>query len=671
VITAQSADGVLHQFPDGTDDSIIDKAMKDYAAQPSPSPPSPPPPSGGSLWQRLTVSPQRQANIEAGLNENASDKSGSTMAAETLKGVPLAGAAVPQTQEMTDFEQAHPWGSKALQFGGGAVATAPLFGAAGGATLGAIGRAAGLSGALSGADVGVRQLKDTGSINWPQVGLGAGVGALGGATGTLAGAAIGKGIGAITDAITSRWTNQGVLAGIDKLAVSHAADAAKAAGLTDAQITAKAAQLGPDGFLGEYAPEFTGQAGAIASKPGPGAGIVRDAFTARAAQQTPRIEQAVTDAMGPRLDLYAVNAQREANQKAAASGLYTAFRSQPIQPSPEIDALMPRLKASGAMAAAHTKMAIQGEPSANIYFKPDPINPQQMTLDTQQVPTATTFDYMKRALSDKIGIAQRQGADNDVRILTGLKNDLVNAVDAQSPVWKQARNAWGAHEDIRNATEAGQQLFQRSTRFDEFAHDLRTLSKPEVEAMWQGARDTVAETMDATHRGSTRAMDLFQAPAAQNKLRLLLQTAHGVDTGNAKTDALIQAVNRERGFAQSKSDIIHGPETARRLQYGQKLEPQPGILGALSHEYSPHVTPLRALQLTGLPQREEAGIAQRNEAMRGALAQMLTARGQQAAAYARALASHQPPSGMIAPLAQRLGFGAGMNLPPTIMRGQQ
>lgn len=33
MITAQSADGVLHQFPDGTDGAVIDRAMADYVAQ--------------------------------------------------------------------------------------------------------------------------------------------------------------------------------------------------------------------------------------------------------------------------------------------------------------------------------------------------------------------------------------------------------------------------------------------------------------------------------------------------------------------------------------------------------------------------------------------------------------------------------------------------------------
>lgn len=36
MITAQSADGVLHQFPDGTADDIVDRAMQDYVAQSAP-----------------------------------------------------------------------------------------------------------------------------------------------------------------------------------------------------------------------------------------------------------------------------------------------------------------------------------------------------------------------------------------------------------------------------------------------------------------------------------------------------------------------------------------------------------------------------------------------------------------------------------------------------------
>lgn len=37
-VTAQSSDGVLHQFPDGTPPAVVDKAMRDYANTPDPAP---------------------------------------------------------------------------------------------------------------------------------------------------------------------------------------------------------------------------------------------------------------------------------------------------------------------------------------------------------------------------------------------------------------------------------------------------------------------------------------------------------------------------------------------------------------------------------------------------------------------------------------------------------
>lgn len=47
-----------------------------------------------------------------------------------VKGVPVAGRYVPQTEELTEFEQNYPKTSKGLQLAGGTAATLPLFGGA-------------------------------------------------------------------------------------------------------------------------------------------------------------------------------------------------------------------------------------------------------------------------------------------------------------------------------------------------------------------------------------------------------------------------------------------------------------------------------------------------------------------------------------------------------------
>jgi hypothetical protein len=67
-VTAQSADGVLHEFPDGTDQSVIDRAMKKYASEspaatntqaapPQPDGPSLPIRFGANVWTGLASVP--------------------------------------------------------------------------------------------------------------------------------------------------------------------------------------------------------------------------------------------------------------------------------------------------------------------------------------------------------------------------------------------------------------------------------------------------------------------------------------------------------------------------------------------------------------------------------------------------------------------------------------
>lgn len=47
-----------------------------------------------------------------------------------IKGVPVAGRYVPQTEELSKFEEEHPYTSKGLQIAGGTAATLPIFGGA-------------------------------------------------------------------------------------------------------------------------------------------------------------------------------------------------------------------------------------------------------------------------------------------------------------------------------------------------------------------------------------------------------------------------------------------------------------------------------------------------------------------------------------------------------------
>jgi hypothetical protein len=124
-----------------------------------------------------------------------------------------------------------------------------------------------------------------------------------------------------------------------------------------------------------------------------------------------------------------------AQRAAAATPLYDAARAAVIPTDAMPTELLRRLRFAGALPQAIQKARVAGEP-----------------FDISNV---DTWDRMKRALDDRIAAAQRKGANDDVRIYTGLKNEVTNAIDAAVPEYAQARAAFAGHSEFLDALAAG------------------------------------------------------------------------------------------------------------------------------------------------------------------------------------------------------------------------
>lgn len=184
--------------------------------------------------------------------------------------------------------------------------------------------------------------------------------------------------------------------------------------------------------------------------------------------------------------------------------------------------------------------------------------------------TAEGLDYIKRALGDRIDAAQRGGNNDDARIYTGLKNQLVGAVDNHpdpdvAGVWKQARQAWSDPTSLMNAREAGQQVFTRAQRADELAHEFGALSDPEKAAYLQGARDHVGEILGATTRGDTTARNILLSPNGQAKLQTLL--------GPDQADAVTRSLGHEAFYREAATNVVGGSQTTPKAQRTAKVSP--------------------------------------------------------------------------------------------------
>ena len=109
---AQAFDGTTHQFPDGTDPSVIDKVMADYTASVDQSK------VGNSI-----IDPTTGGTFET-------LKHAAVIPQEAAKGVPVAGAFVPDSADTKQLEAEHPGLATATRGVGSALALAPLMAAA-------------------------------------------------------------------------------------------------------------------------------------------------------------------------------------------------------------------------------------------------------------------------------------------------------------------------------------------------------------------------------------------------------------------------------------------------------------------------------------------------------------------------------------------------------------
>src|SRR5699024_457261 len=145
----------------------------------------------------------------------------------------------------------------------------------------------------------------------------------------------------------------------------------------------------------------------------------RSLMNLRQAGQQDRLLQAAEVASGQRAGNF--QQARQAliqGRKAASAPLYEeAFRTG-IQETPELAELMTRPAMRSAMSRATKMAADEGlDASGNLMVR---------------------LHYAKMRLDDMIGQAKRAGGNNQVRILTGLKNELLDQMDGQSPAYKQA-----------------------------------------------------------------------------------------------------------------------------------------------------------------------------------------------------------------------------------------
>jgi hypothetical protein len=574
-IRVQSADGVVHEFPAGTPDTAIDRAMKTYAmeqglsARAAGGQGAGAPVAGGN--DRRSV----LASVDAAVR-GAADTATFGLADEFAAGMgALTGIGGTfgdysgnlDRQRRTDATDAE---VNPVMRGAGQVA-------------GAIPMALGTASIGAGANLGGRMAAATG--------LGAGTGAAYGfgsgegiedrlsdaGYGALTGAALGAGLqgagevlapvaGAIGRQIPGLLgTRAKPLPGYDPKAFATVSErlAADIAGGQDVRGLAQA--LGPEAMLLDVGDNVSGLAGALANAPGAALPMVKKALSGRQGKANERLTMALDEAFGTSPGMVAEKAAARAAQRANATPLYQQAESVSVPMTPELRGILGRINEATPGVIGRTRRIIAASEGRQF-------NPAGLFDEATVAVELRPLDDLKKGLDGLIESARRSDPQR-ARALTILKNDLVSELDAAAPTYADARAAWAGPQKIMEAAEYGRGLLARNVERDQVAADLKALSAPERAAVLRGLRNTLGERLD----GSTRSLD--QIAEGQDSTRGIMtalspQTATdkaAMLIGDEKAGILGSKLSAEARFAMSYADAVRNSKTAGRNAFRDLL----------------------------------------------------------------------------------------------------
>lgn len=397
-----------------------------------------------------------------------------------------------------------------------------------------------------------------------------------------AGGAIGATIGAVTPPVVRGLGNvanaaanymRPLPAGVDQFSHGATSRVARAVGDDDVLNTyaRQAQELGPEGMLADMGPNLRGQASAIATQPGAGQRTIVNALETRAQGAQGRIAADVDATLGPSRNLVQVEENIVNQSRAQAAPHYDRFYQTPVPVTSEIQALIPRIEASGVLAGAQRLAQIEGHRSG------------------QQI-TGREWDYMKRA-ADDLARAAAPGS-NEQRLYQALARDVRNTVDnAISPgqpdasPWAIAREISGDGMQFREGLEEGAGAFARGVHPDRMAADLAQM--PHVQRMGynEGARGQIRDIMGnaATaqgEQGATAARRALGSDYARQKIALVAgqpgaPTTRGPFTrsqnGQAAADQLTGRLDAETAFANTRQQAYQGSQTQARKAAQQEF----------------------------------------------------------------------------------------------------
>ena len=389
-------------------------------------------------------------------------------------------------------------------------------------------------------------------------------------------------------------------------------------------------------MIADIGPNATQQAATIAASPGKGQQTVRAAIDARNAGASTRVGDAVDYAMGGRVNVGQLERDIIQRRSQNAAPLYDQAYQTPLPPIPEVQEVLST--PAGKMAAARAAKLSQNE---GIPFDPNSVR---------------GVDLIKRTLDDVVSMGQRAGRNNEARVISTLRDKLVDAVDNHVPEYAMARNAFAGESAIKDALAGGRTIFKDNVTPEQLHDTLSRMTASEQDAFLQGARSSIQTVMGTARNDAAAVRTLFKKGFNQEKLELVL--------GPQAADHLLKQVGFETAAANTSQRVIGNSETAARVAGREDLNPSSSGLGIRdSYAAGGLMGAARGAGLKLVDRAIDAVRSGRQKEIEGAMADILTMNGpdrQKAIAAVTREALRRDQSGTLARHVRNLATGAAL-----------
>lgn len=202
---------------------------------------------------------------------------------------------------------------------------------------------------------------------------------------------------------------------------------------------------------------------------------------------------------------------------------------------------------------------------------------QFTTGDGKIVTSLDGFDKAKRAVDGLIGVARTRGDKNAERVLTGVKNDLIAAVDAVpdqaiGQKYKAARNYFSSQMDMKDAIDLGRAALKENS--DVVADQFAGLTEGQKKLFRLG----LIESFEANMGRRKRTNDItqaFETPRVQELLREVIpRSEKSTATFADRPERFGDFVANEKAMVKTGNKVLGNSATQERAMDDAKFTRQ-------------------------------------------------------------------------------------------------